>query len=165
MGRVVEILSKVISKMEAEATLKLDQIIYSSKHGHEICIMHLVGKNIFPKMTTEEILSTPQSITGICREDLITIIRLDEKIKAQKNKLSVIESDRNGTFVIQDGFGQKKRYSGKLLSFDGTILDKLKGRDAFSMGYKIGFKEGCFTRLQKRYLYKKIKNLISFVLE
>jgi len=50
-------LVKIINKVESDITIELEEIVFSKKHGHEICIMHFVGKNIFPKMTTEEISS------------------------------------------------------------------------------------------------------------
>lgn len=57
---------------------------YSKKYCHDICVMRLVGKNIFPLMTAEEILSSKSAMAGLSDEDLVKITRLDMEIKYKK---------------------------------------------------------------------------------
>lgn len=64
-SNVVSYLSRLGSRLEPEYTLRLEDIIYSKSHGHEICVMQLVGKNAFPKYTTEQLLSDPSAMIGL----------------------------------------------------------------------------------------------------
>lgn len=153
MGAVVSLFSNLLNRMEPDFTIELDDVIYSKKHGHEICVLHVIGKNIFPKMTTDEILSNPKAMAGLSKEDIIRITRLDIQIKDRINNIKVIEMDRNGTVILQDKFEQKT-YSVRELSTNPLIMDQLKGRDAFRIGYKLGFKECMLSLQQKKALIK-----------
>lgn len=150
MGKVVKILEKILDKMEPDSTIELEEIVYSKKHGHEICIMRLIGKNIFPKMTADEILSNPKARAGLSKEDLIKISQLDIQIKFKKNRLHIVEFDRNGTVVLEDEFLEKKRYSEKVISQDPMLLNKLNGSDSYRIGYRVGIKDGLSTLKQKQ---------------
>ncbi len=150
MGKVVKLLEKILDKVESDVTIELEEISFCKKYGHEICIMRLVGKNIFPKMSAEEILSNPKARAGLSKEDLITISQLDMQIKFKKNRLHVVEFERNGTVVLENEFLEKKRYSEKVISKDPVLLNQLNGNDSYRIGYRIGFKEGLSTAKQKQ---------------
>ena len=111
MKNIVKIWTVLLEKLEPEVSLVLDDIVYDKKYGHEICVMRLVGKNIFPKMTTEEILDNPKARVGLSKEDIIIITRLDMEIKLKKAKLRIVEHDRNGIVVLENQYGERKRYS------------------------------------------------------
>lgn len=162
MKRIANIWSKVLDKIDPEVTIELDEVIHSKKHGHEVCIMRLVGKNIFPIMSPEEILSNKKAMMGLSREDLITITRLDMKIKTEKDKLRLIEIDRNGTLVLEDSYVQK-RYSELLVASDVSILNRLIGKDAYRIGYRVGLKEGITLNQKKKITKKNIFSLLRFV--
>ncbi|MCD6040345.1 MAG: uncharacterized protein K0S27_1745 [Gammaproteobacteria bacterium] len=136
---------------------KLDKIIFSKKHGHKICVIKLVGKNISPKMTAEEILSNPKTKAGLNKEDLITITRLDMEIKLRKEKFQLVEYDRNGTVILQNERGERKTYSEQTLSTSPDLLNLMNGKDGHTIGYRVGFKNGFHTVHQKRDLGNKIK--------
>ena len=63
-SNVISYFGALVKKLEPEYTLRLEDIIYSKSHGHEICVMQLVGKSAFPKYTTEELLSNPRAMIG-----------------------------------------------------------------------------------------------------
>lgn len=104
MGAGLKFWNKIFHHFESKPTYELDDIIYSKKHGHEICVMRLVGKNIFPLMTTGGILSSRAAMAGLSNEDLVKITRLDMEIRYKKNTLRLIETDRNGTALFEDQF-------------------------------------------------------------
>lgn len=142
MGAVINMWNRFLTKIEPVVTFELDEIIYSKKHGHEVCIMHIVGKNIFPIMTAEEILSNEQAMVGLSHDDLIKITRLDMEIKYKRNILRVVEADRNGTVLVENQFRERIRYSEKLIVTSPEIQDKLNSRDAIGIGYRTGLREG-----------------------
>lgn len=149
MVKIEKFWNKFFDAIESEATLELEEIIYSKKHGHEICVMHLVGKNIFPKMTTEEILSNSKARAGLNKDDLITITRLDMEIQLKKNKLHLAEYDRNGTIVIENTQRERQRYSEIEIAANTEILNKLNGTEGYKIGYNIGLKEAKTIFAQK----------------
>lgn len=161
MSAVVNFWSKLLNKIEPGVTLELDEIVYSKKHGHDICVMHLVGKNIFPKMPAEEILSNKQAMAGLSNEDLIKITRLDMEIKYKKNNLRVVEIDRNGMVLTENQFKERKRYSEKLIASDPSLQDQLNGRDGIRIGYRVGFKDGAKTTKYKQDFLKKLLSLFK----
>jgi len=161
MKNVVKIWSKLLDKLEPEVSLELDDIIYDKKHGHEICVMRLIGKNIFPKMTAEEILDNPKARSGLSKEDVIIITRLDMEIKLKKAKLHMVEHNRNGTLVLENQYGNRKTYLENNISSNITLLENLNGKHAYSIGYRVGFKEGFKTILQKKNISGKVKKFLK----
>lgn len=162
MKNVVTIWSKLLDKLEPEVSLELDEIIYDKKYGHEICVMRLIGKNIFPKMTAEEILDNPKSRSGLSKEDIIIITRLDMEIKLKKDKLRMIEHKRNGTVVLENQYGNRKTYLENSISSNSKLLENLNGKHAYSIGYRVGFKEGFKTTHQKKNILGKVKKFLKF---
>lgn len=148
-SNVLSYLGGLINKLEPEYTLRLDDIIYSKAHGHEICVMHLVGKNAFPKYTTEELLSDPNAMKGLSPEDAVIIARLDYIIKERRNKFEVLEVDRNGTVLLRDASGKTERYSEKKISSDRELIKRMGSEDAHNLGYRVGFKEGANLKKYK----------------
>jgi hypothetical protein len=142
MNRVVQFWSKFIDKIESDITLELEEIIFSKKHGHEICVMHLVGKNAFPKMTAEEILANPKARMGLNKDDLIEITQLAMKIKQRKNAWRVVEIDRNGLVLLENNVGAKKKCSIHEISSNQPLQDNLVGSHVYGIGYRVGFKDG-----------------------
>lgn len=163
MKTVTTMWSKFLDKIEPDVTLELEEIKFSKKYGHDVCVMHLVGKNTFPVMTTEEILSNPKARAGLSKDDLILITRLDMEIKLKKQSLKIIEHDRNGTVVLLNDAGERKRYSDRIISSDPNLLNALDGKDAHSIGYRVGFQDGFETMKQKIKLSSKIRNFFSFI--
>ena len=162
MKNITNILTKLLDKIESDVTLELDEIKFSKKHGHDICVMHLIGKNTFPIMTADEILSNPKARAGLSNDDLILITRLDMEIKLKKNNLRVVERDRNGTVVLSNEAGERKRYAERLVSINTELLDKLNGKDAHGIGYRIGFQDGFAVIKQKINLGNTIRNFFKF---
>lgn len=161
MSAVINFWSKLLNKVEPGITLELDEIVYSKKHGHDICVMHLVGKNIFPKMTAEEILSNKQAMAGLSNEDLIKITRLDMEIKYKRNNFRVVEIDRNGMVLVENQFKERIRYSEKLIVSDPKLQDQLNGRDGVGIGYRVGLKEGAKTTKYKQDFLKRFLSLFK----
>ncbi|CAM4376097.1 MAG: hypothetical protein LEGION0403_FIIPPAGN_02055 [Legionella sp.] len=158
-------LGHLVSKIEPEYTLRLEDIIYSKKHGHEVCVMQLVGKNAFPQYTTEELLSDPNALKGINPLDAIEITKLHYTIKERKRKLKVLEVDRNGTIVLRDSSGKEQRYSERQLSSSRELIKEMMSEDAHDLGYRVGFKDGLFARKtikEKKTVKAKILDLIKF---
>ena len=141
MAKIFSFIKSLLDKNET-ITLRLVELEYSAKHGHEICVMQLIGKNIFPKLTAEEILSNRNIMIGLPPEDIIFITRLDIKIQERKKELKVLEVDRNGTIVLVNCDGVLKRYSEKKISMDNEIISKMNSIDAHSLGYRVGLKDG-----------------------
>ncbi len=150
MKKVFKIWSSLLDKLEPEVTFVLDDIIYDKKYGHEICVMRLIGKNIFPKMTPEEILENPKARAGLSKEDLIIITQLDMEIKYRKAKLRMVKHDRNGTVVLENQYGERKTYSEKFISSNVELLENMNGKSAHAIGYRVGFKSGVETTRQKK---------------
>jgi hypothetical protein len=162
--KVVDFFSHLINKMEPEYTFKLVDIIYSSKHGHELCIMQLTGKNAFPKYTPEELLSDPRAMAGMSALDAVTITKLDNLIKERKGKCKVLEIDKNGTIVLRGPSGKVQRYSEKNVSSNRELLSSMRGEDAHDLGYRVGFRDGLqiknFKKQAANFFKNKIKKII-----
>lgn len=154
MGKILSIVEMLIDKVESDITLELDDIVYSKKHGHNICVMHIVGKNIFPKMTAKEILSNPKAMMGLSKEDIITITKLDMEINLRKNKKWVLDHDVNGIITVEDEKGEIKKYSEKYISSDPHLLDSLPGRQSWKIGYKTGFNQALSLLKSKKNIIK-----------
>lgn len=159
MGAVIKLWDKIISNLESKITYELDDIIYSKKHGQDVCVMRIIGKNIFPIMTSEEILSSKSAIAGLSIEDIIKITRLDMQIRYNKNKLRMIETNRDGTILFEDSLKNRVRYSEELLISTPEIQDKLNGKDAIHIGYKAGFKHGVKASRAKNNLVTNLLHL------
>jgi hypothetical protein len=142
VNKVVNFFGKLIEKADPDITLKLERVVYSKKHHQEICILQLVGKNIWPKMTPAEILSDPKASKGLSAEDLIQITRLDETIKHRHNTRRILEIDKNGTILLEGYTGEVKRYSEKYVSTHREMLQGLSSLDAHDLGYRVGFRDG-----------------------
>ncbi len=162
MKNVVKIWSNLLDKLEPEISLELDEIIYDKRYGHEICVMRLIGKNIFPKMTAEEILDNQKARAGLSKEDIIIITRLDMEIKLKKAKLQMVEHNRNGTIVLENRYGNRKAYLENDISSNINLLENLNGRHAYSIGYRVGIKEGFKAINQKRSILNTVKKLLKF---
>lgn len=141
MAKIFNFIKTLLDKNE-NITLRLVELEYSAKHGHEICVLQLIDKNIFPKLTSEEILSNRNIMIGLPPEDIVFITRLDAKIQERKKEMKVLEIDRNGTIVLASSDGKLKRYSEKKISMNTEILSKMNSIDAHNLGYRVGFKEG-----------------------
>lgn len=162
---VVSFLGGLIKKVEPTYTIKLIDIVYSKAHGHEICILQLVGKNTFPKYTTSELLADPEAMIGMSPLDAATIAILDCRIKERKGKQKVLEIDRNGTVLLRDSAGVERRYSERLVSADREMIRSLESEDAHDLGYRVGFNDGLDIKKYKHkgiILKNKILSLINF---
>lgn len=156
-SNVISFFGSLVSKFEPQYTLRLEDIIYSKSHGHEICVMQLVGKSAFPKYTTEELLSDPNAMIGLSPQDAVTITRLDYLIKERKRKLKVLEIDRNGTILLRDSSGKEVRYSEKHISSSREIIKDMISEDAHDLGYRVGFKDGFGAKKFTNQTSKNIK--------
>lgn len=163
--RPTNVFKSIISKLEPEYTLRLVEIVYSKAHGHEICVMQLVGKNAFPKYTAEEILSDPGAMIGLSPQDAVTITHLDYSIKERKKRYSIMEIDRNGTVLMQNPDGDINRYSERTISSQREILSHMHPEDAHDLGYRVGFKDGIYARKYMRATSKKLKSKIVHLIE
>ncbi|MBA3537312.1 MAG: hypothetical protein H0T84_12000 [Tatlockia sp.] len=159
-NNVVSFFSNLINKVEPEYTWRLVDIIYSKKHGHEICVMHLAGKSAFPKFTTEELLSDPHAMKGISALDAVSITKLDHIIKERKKKSIVLEIDKNGTILLRDSAGNEHRYAEKFVSSNREMIYDLQSQDAHDLGYRVGFRDGINVKNLKKQISSNIKNKI-----
>jgi hypothetical protein len=141
-SNVVSFLGGLIRRVEPQYSIKLIDIIYSHSHGHEICVLQLVGKNIFPKYCTADLLADPESMVGMSPNDAVAIAILDCHIKERKGKQKVLEIDRNGTILLRDSSGREQRYSECLISSDREMIQSLTSGDAHDLGYRVGFRDG-----------------------
>lgn len=163
--KVISYLGYLAKRIEPAYTIRLEDIIYSKSHGHEICIMQLVGKSAFPKYTPEELLSDPRAMDGLSPQDAVQITRLDHLIKERKKKLQVLEIDRNGTILLMDSSGKEQRYSEKNISRSREMIKEMHSEDAHDLGYRVGLREGLGI---KKYAKKasnikdRLYSLISF---
>ncbi|MGC1182384.1 hypothetical protein [Legionella sp.] len=155
---VVSFLGGLVNKFEPQYTLRLDDIIYSKSYGHEICVMQLVGKNAFPKYTTEELLTDPNALVGLSPQDAVVITRLDYTIKERRRKFQVLEIDRNGTILLKDSFGKITRYSEKHISASRELINEMRSDDAHDLGYRVGFREGFSAKKLTPKLSNNIKD-------
>lgn len=156
MGVAINFIAKLLNTNDSVITLELDDIVFSKKHGHEICVMRIVGKNIFPKMTTEEILSNKQAMAGLSKEDLIRITKLHMEIKYNKDKLQLIEINRNGSVLLENRYKERVRYSENRIISDAKLQDKLMGSAALSLGYRFGLKHHINVLRQRSGFINKI---------
>lgn len=164
-NNVVSYLGGLIKGVEPQYSIKLIDIIYSKSHGHEICVLQLVGKNSFPKYTAAALIADPESMVGMSPQDAVAIATLDCRIKERKEKHKILEIDRNGTILLRDSCGREQRYSEQLLSSDRVMIRHLNSEDAHDLGYRVGFRDGfdCKKYKNKNSIFKdKILNLISF---
>ena len=160
-GKVVNFLTHVMADIDSKYTFRLVDIVYSSKHGHEVCVMQLTGKNAFPKYTTEELLSNPKAMLGVSAQDAVAIAQLNYRIKERKNKSLILEIDSNGSVLIKDSAGHIKRYSEKYISSTRYILKTMLPEDAHDIGYRVGFKEGFSIKAMKKHTLQSVRNKIK----
>jgi|GEM_PF-2235246 len=160
-NKVISYLGGLVRKLEPEFTMRLAEVIYSQEHGHEICVMHVAGKNSFPKCTAEELLADPKAMQGLSPQDAVTITRLDYAIRERKQKLMVLDVDRNGTVLLRDSSGSENRYSEKLLSSDRELIKDLSSEDAHDLGYRVGFREGLNTGKYKKQASELVKTSVQ----
>lgn len=162
--KVVDFFSNLVSRVEPEYTFKLVGVEYSKKHGHEVCVMQLTGKNTFPKLTPQEILSNSKSLNGLSPTDASAITALNFLILERMKKQKVLEVDKNGTIVLVDHFGNLKRYSERYISKTRNILTNMHPEDAHDLGYRVGFRDGLSIaegkKQAKNSLTKKILKII-----
>lgn len=165
--KIINFFSHLTNRIEPEFTFRLVDVIYSPKHGHEICVMQLSGKNIFPKFTAEEILSNPSALVGLSSKDAVKITQLDYLIKERKKKCQVLEVDKNGTILLKNSFGKISRYSEKYISSNRELLNTMKSDDAHDLGYRVGFRDGFEIKKfkqQTRNLFRdKLKRFIPYI--
>lgn len=159
-SNVISYFGNLVNKLEPEYTIRLEDIIYSKSHGHEICVMQLVGKSAFPKYTTEELLSDPSAMIGLSPKDAVAITRLDYEIKERKRKYQVLEIDRNGTILLRDSSGKECRFSEKNISSTREMIKDMRSEDAHDLGYRVGFREGVNSKKYKKQASKDIKSKI-----
>lgn len=163
-NNVVNFFSNLINRVEPEYIWRLVDIVYSKKHGHEICIMHLAGKSAFPKFTASELLSNPQAMKGMSVEDAVVITKLDNLIKQRKNKSLVLEVDKNGTLVLRGASGEEKRYAEKFVSSNRDMVNDMQSLDAHDLGYRVGFRDGISAKSAKKQLSSNLKDkLLKFI--
>jgi hypothetical protein len=163
-SNVISYFGNIVNKLEPEYTLRLDDIIYSKSHGHEICVMQLVGKNAFPKYTAEELLSDPNAMVGLSSQDAVLITRLDYTIKERKKKYQVLEVDRNGTILLMDSSGQERRYSERHISSTREMIKEMVSEDAHDLGYRVGFREGFNARKYTKQISNNIRSKLMRLL-
>lgn len=60
---------------------KLIDIIYSDKHSHKICLIQSSGKNIFLKLSAQDIINNPDFLLRLSPRDIVSIARLDDEIE------------------------------------------------------------------------------------
>lgn len=60
---------------------KLIDIIYSDKHNHKICLIQSTGKNIFLKLSAQDIINNPDLLLSLSPRDIVSIARLDDEIE------------------------------------------------------------------------------------
>ncbi|MFA5958996.1 MAG: hypothetical protein WC785_00590 [Tatlockia sp.] len=156
-SNVISYFGNLVNKLEPQYTLRLDDIIYSKSHGHEICVMQLVGKSAFPKYTTQELLSNPNAMIGLSPQDAVTITRLDYTIKERNRKYQVLELDRNGTILLRDFSGKECRFSEKHISSTRTMIKDMRSEDAHDLGYRVGFREGLHAKKYKKQASKEFR--------
>ena len=159
-SNVISYFGALVKKLEPEYTLRLEDIIYSKSHGHEICVMQLVGKSAFPKYTTEELLSNARAMIGLSPQDAVAITRLDYTLKERKRKYQVLEIDRNGTILLRDHSEKECRYSEKHISSSREMIKEMRSEDAHDLGYRVGFREGINGRKYKKLAAKGIREKI-----
>ncbi|WP_218813593.1 hypothetical protein [Rickettsiella endosymbiont of Dermanyssus gallinae] len=165
--KIINFFSHLTNRIEPEFTFRLVDIVYSPKHGHEICVMQLSGKNIFPKFTAEEILSNPSALVGLSSRDAVRITQLDYLIKERKKKCQVLEVDKNGSILLKDSFGRIARYSEKYISSNRDLLNTMKSDDAHDLGYRVGFRDGFeikkFKKQAENLFRNKLKKFIPYI--
>ena len=164
-NNIVSFLGGLIKGVEPQYSINLIDIIYSKSHGHEICVLQLVGKNSFPKYSAAELIASPESMVGMSPKDAVAIATLDCRIKERVGKHKVLEIDRNGTILLRDSSGKEKRYSECMLSSNREMIKHLDSEDAHDLGYRVGFRDGidCKKIKRKCSVFKdKILNLINF---
>lgn len=127
---------------QPKVTLKFCRVIYCPHKKQELCAMQLIGKNSFPHYSPYKILSTKHLLRAISAEDAVIITRLDEKIRRRHRQCRVLETDRNGTILIEDEFGKVQRLAEVLAAKDPELLAKLDGLHAYNLGYRMGQKNG-----------------------
>lgn len=160
--KVIDFVSYLVNRLEPDYTLRLVGVEFSQKHGHEICIMQLSGKNVFPKYTPQEILSNPKGMVGLSPQDAVTISKLDDIIQKRKKQSKVLEVDKNGSIVLKMSSGRTQRFSENYIStYRRDVLQSMRPEDAHDLGYRVGFKEGASIQQQKLKANKLRKHNIS----
>lgn len=162
--KIINFFSYWINKVEPEYTFRLVEIIFSEKHGHELCVMQIVGKNIFPKFTPEELLSNRSALVGLSPDDLLIISKLSYLIKDRKRHSQILEVDTNGIIMLRDPSGRVIRYVEKYISSNRELLDTFKGSDGYDIGYRVGGRESLEDKRFKKQIVSLIKGKLRKII-
>lgn len=154
MENVKDFIQYLLKSNDDSDSLKLIDFFYSSSHSEEVCRVQLIGKNIFPIYTTDEILKSKKLFDAFSKEDLLKIKEIDLRIKERTTRNTVLEIDLNGTILLKDGRGRIKRYAERLISSDKEMIASLNSHDAHSLGYRVGYKDGLNATNEKAKLKK-----------
>ncbi len=136
---------------------------HSRKHGHDICIVQVIHKNIWPELTAKEIIQNPDLIKNFSPEDLVKIAKIDSKIETEMNQSAykVLEFNHDQTVLIQQtGKAYVHSVSCESIAQNKMILRRLNSEDAYCIGYMNGTNQVQKTReaIQKMSRFGKICN-------
>ncbi len=120
---------------------------FSRKHGHDICVIQVKGKSIYPEFTAAEIINNPELLLEFSREDVVTITKIHMHIEyLKKNKMySICEMplrQKDNIFIIQKvGDKNYNSINSSMFSRNIDFLENFSSIDAYNFGYVNGVKE------------------------
>lgn len=130
-------------EIDKEYPLILDDMIFSKKYMHDVCVLRVVGTETYLKVTPSEIISQPKFYNSIPPAHLLAIKELNDRVNQDKMKNSIIEEDCSGNFYLK---------SGDILHIDNAdknhpLLENLERRDIYRIAWEKG--EGSSRRNNK----------------
>lgn len=155
---LIRYISSWINKLTPQFPLQLKEVIFSEQHGHNMCIIQHMKKSIQPLYSPHEILSTPELLDDFSPQDAVIISQLDFEIRQKKQCLKVTEIDINGSVVLAEQDGTKRRYSERYFLQAKELIHRMQSSDAFDLGYRIGHRLGK-ELLQKQQAEKNLAKL------
>lgn len=118
--------------------LILREIYFSKKLGHEVCVIQIRGKQIFPEIDPRFIFNNPQILECFCKKDVAAItamaVKLNNDVKESRYKLIELpaESSENPNIVtiLELGKGTYKNLNIDHIDQNESLKDRFTSSDA-----------------------------------
>lgn len=125
-----------------DVTFKLVAIHFSKKHGHDICVLQMLGRNVFTELDPRQIVATPEILNSLSPSDTIEVGRLIERLEAEMEQgcyrlleVALENSDQPDKFIATKiGIAECKVFSLNDINVNSSLLKKLKPEEAFYLG-------------------------------
>lgn len=165
-------IKKSLFERSFQPILKLSHITYSKRLGYEICIVQVIGKNIFSEFEAQYLITQPRILNGFSHQDVVRITLLAAQIKNALTQKSYHIREMHSyhspkkNIVIVEQIGEPaslKAFSLSQIEENKELLNRFTSNEAFVLGHA----KATIDILEEQEMIKKIKlkNLKSNIID